>query len=156
MGLMTVANDFQANLPQPVQIMHEDPRLADTRKTLWLLEVDPRFAKDVFVTATAKNIDPVLWACNIYCESRFKRTAKSIKGHKGLGQTPDAIMRFGYDTADLMVAACILDEKRTLAKGDMQHAMMLYKGGRNPAAKKEADKVFDLYKQVSARIKEAA
>ena len=152
LGMFNAANDFQMAMPQPVEICSEDPRLTATRNTLQLLGRDVAFAKDVFVTATAKNIDPVLWACNIECESEFRRTAKSKKGYKGLGQTPKAVMKLGYDTADLMVAACTYDEKLRIAKGDQRKAMMFYKGGNNPASRKEAQKVFTLYDKVKRQL----
>lgn len=153
-GLFGMANDFHQTLPQPVQISVEDPQTAQVRQALRLLGRDESFAQDLVITAKAKQIDPVFWACNVECESGFKRTAQSNKGYKGLGQTPKAVMRMGYDTADLMLAACILDEKRRIANGDLHKALQLYKGGNNPAAKKEADKVFALYEKIKNKLKE--
>lgn len=151
-GLVNISHDFHQAMPQPVQIAHEDPALTEVRQALRILGRDEAFAPDIVVTAKAKNINPLLWCANIECESEYKRTARSNKGYVGLGQTPQAVMRFGYDTADLMLAACILDEKRRIAKGSMTKAMQLYKGGDNPAAKKEADKVFRLYTKLKKQI----
>lgn len=156
MGLFTVVNDFQRDLPSPVEVLKEDPRLTDTRKALIILGRDPKYAKDVYTSAVATNTNPVLWSCNIECESEFKITAKSNKGYKGLGQTPKAAMKTGFELGDLTYAACILAEKRKIAKGDERLALTLYKGGNNPAARKEADKVFRLYERISKQIREGA
>jgi hypothetical protein len=155
-GLFTVVNDFQTALPQPVEICIEDPRLTDVRKTLALLGRDAKYAKSIYSSAVAKGIDPVFWACNIECESEFKITAKSSKGYKGLGQTPKAAMKTGFEEADLTYAACIFDEKMKIAKGDSKRALALYKGGDNPAARKCADKVFTLYDKIKLKLKEKA
>ena len=151
-SVFSVVHDFQSTLPQPVLLTKEDPRLVEVRKALRLLGRDEAFAYDVFVTATAKNIDPIMWVANVECESEFKRTAVSPKGYKGLGQTPRAQMRPGYDAADLMLAACIYAEKIRIAKGDERKALQLYKGGNNPAALKEAEKVFRLTAKLKTKI----
>jgi soluble lytic murein transglycosylase-like protein len=155
-GIFTVVNDFQSALPQPVEICKEDPRLTEVRKALVILGRDSKYAKDIFVSATSKNIDPILWVANIECESEFKITAKSKKGYKGLSQTPKAAMKTGFELGDLTYGACVLDEKLKIAKGDMTKAMMLYKGGNNPAAKKCADKVFALYHKLQKQVREDA
>jgi hypothetical protein len=96
----------------------------------------------------------VFWTCNIECESEFKITAKSPKGYKGLGQTPKAVMKTGFEEVDLTYAACVFDEKMKIVKGDPIKALMLYKGGNNPAARKCADKVFVLYDKIKLKLKE--
>jgi len=155
-GLVNVSHDFHQAMPQPVQIIHEDPALTEVRQALRILGRDESFAHDIVVTARAKQINPLLWCANIERESEFKRTARSNKGYVGLGQTPKAVMRMGYDTADLMLAACIFAEKRRITKGDVAKALQLYKGGNNPAAKKEADKVFALYDKLKKQIAQQA
>jgi len=130
------------------------PRLTDTREALKILGRDPKFARDIFSSASAKNIDPVFWACLIETESEFKLTARSSKGYKGLTQTPKAVGRTGFELGDMTYGICILDEKLKVARGDLNLAMALYKGGNNPAAKKEAKKVFVLYEKVNTQIKE--
>ena len=61
-------------------------------------------------------------------------------------------MKLGYEEADLMAAACVFAEKRKIAKGDIPLAWALYKGGDNPAAHKEAKKVFALYEKVKRQL----
>lgn len=154
-SLFSTVHDFQQTLPQPVCI-EEDPRLTEVRQALKLLGKDQKFAAPLYQSAIASNIDPLVWTCNIQCESEFKITAKSNKGYKGLGQTPQAVMKTGYELADLTYAACVYQEKVKIAKGDTKLAWALYKGGNNPAAKKEADKVFALYKKLKAQMKEVS
>lgn len=153
-SIFSVVSDFQQSLPQPVCI-EEDTRLTEVRKALKLLGKDQKFATPLYQSAVASSIDPLLWTCNIQCESEFKITAKSNKGYKGLGQTPQAAMKTGYELADLTYAACVYQEKVKIAKGDTKLAWALYKGGNNPAAKKEAEKVFVLHRKLKEQIKEA-
>lgn len=153
-SIFTVVGDFQKAMPMPVEVCTEDPRLTDVKDTLKILGRDVKFAKDLLASASAKGINPVLWTCNIESESGFKITAKSPKGYKGLGQTPEAVMRTGFELGDLTYAACVLDEKMKIANGDIHKALMLYKGGNNPAAKKEAEKVFALYNKIQKKLKE--
>lgn len=153
-SIFSTVHDFQAALPQPVCI-EEDYRLTEVKKALKLLEKDQKFAVPLYQSAIASNIDPLLWTCNIQCESEFKITAKSKKGYQGLGQTPKAVGRTGYELADLTYAACVYQEKVKIAKGDTKLAWAMYKGGNNPAAKKEAEKVFALHRKLKEQMKEA-
>lgn len=153
-SIFTVVQDFQEAMPYPVQLNKVDPRLVEVKKALQILGRDQKFAEPVYVSAIAAGIDPLLWTCNIEKESEFKITAKSKKGYKGLGQTPQAKMVTGYEVADLTYAACVYKEKVQIAHGDTRLAWALYKGGNNPAAKKEADKVFVLYKQLKTKLEE--
>lgn len=150
--IFSSVNEFQSSLPQPVQIK-EDSKLVETKKALTLLGRDLSFAEPIYHSAKAGNIDPVLWACNIECESEYKITAKSKKGYKGLGQTPKAVMKTGYITADLTYASCVYKEKLSIAKGNPKLALALYKGGNNPQAHKDAEKVFVLYHKIKNEMK---
>lgn len=152
-GIFSTVYDFQSSLPQPVCI-EEDHRLTEVKRALRLLGKDQKFAVPLYQSAVVSNIDPLLWTCNIQCESEFKIAAKSKKGYQGLGQTPKAVGRTGYELADLTYAACVYQEKVKIAKGDTKLAWALYKGGNNPAAKKEADKVFVLYRKLKEQMKE--
>lgn len=146
-------NDFHRDLPQPVRVS-EDNRLTAIKQTLTILGRDHKFAEGIYISAHAAGIDPIFWACNIETESKFKITAKSPKGYKGLGQTPKAAMKTGFETADMTYAACIYKEKISIAKGDKQLALALYKGGNNPEAKRCAEKVFKLYAEVKTKLNE--
>lgn len=154
MGIFNVVNELHQELPVPVEIAQEDPKLTEVRKALVILGRDPKHAKSIYYTAKAKDINPLLWAANIECESEYLITAQSPKGYKGLGQTPKAIMKLGYEEADLMAAACVFAEKRRIARGDDRLAWALYKGGRSAAAHKEAKKVFVLYEKLKLKVKE--
>jgi hypothetical protein len=99
-------------------------------------------------------MDPVKWTVNINEESEYKITAKSRKGYKGLGQTPKAVMKTGYIIGDLTYAACTYNEKLTIAKGNPDLALALYKGGNNPAAHKFAKSVETKYQALRAKMNE--
>lgn len=149
--LFGAVHDFQTSMPIPVQIKEEDPA-EPVRKVLTILKRDPKYAKDIYVSAKSNDIDPILWACNIECESEYKINAKSSMGYKGLAQTPKAKMKTGFEVADLMYGACIYKEKLQIAKGDRFKALCLYKGGLSPAAKRDAQKVYDLYAKVKKQL----
>jgi hypothetical protein len=158
LSIFNVVNDFNNSIPQPIQIK-EDTRLTNTRQVLSLLKGDRNvdinaLSKDIYIAATSKNIDPVLFACLIYTESQYKITAKSNKGYKGLAQTPKAAMKTGYELGDLVYGACVLDEKMKVAKGNVEMALALYKGGNNPAAHKYAKEVLELHAKIKTQLNE--
>lgn len=150
-SIFNSVNEFNRALPTPVQIS-EDSKLTETKKALTLLGKDLKFAEPIYISAKIGNIDPVLWACNIQAESEFKINAKSPKGYKGLGQTPKAVMKTGYETADLVYAASVYKEKLSIAKGNPKLALTLYKGGNNSYAKKDAEKVYKLYAKIREQM----
>ena len=150
--IFSSVNEFQTSLPQPVQVK-EDSKLTEVKKALTLLGRDTNFAEPIYHSAKIGNIDPILWACNIECESEYKINAKSSKGYKGLGQTPKAVMKTGYITADLTYASCVYKEKLSIAKGNPKLALALYKGGNNKQAHKDADKVYALYHKIKDQMR---
>lgn len=149
-------DDFHATLPQPVDIpsSKEDIRLTRVKETLKIFGKDSRFAEPVFIAATANGIDPVLFTCLIQTESEFKISCKSSKGYVGLGQTPVAMQKQGYELVDLMLASCILKEKlqTSYSSGNMLKALQLYKGGKNKEALKYAKQVMDLYTKIKPQL----
>jgi len=151
LSIFTLVHDFQENIPKPVNLK-SDPIVEETKEVLKIFGRDTRYAEKLVLTARAKNIDHIDWATNIEQESEYKITAKSPKGYKGLGQTPKAAMKTGYEEADLMYAACIFDEKRRIAKGDYHLAWALYKGGNNPEAKRIAAKMLSRASEVRFKI----
>jgi hypothetical protein len=153
MSIFSTVHDFHNVIPVPVEIVKEDPRLTEVRTALKLLKRNTNNAKSIYITAIAKDIDPLLWCMSVEQESEFKITAKSPNGkYKGLGQGPRAIMKLGYEEADLMATACIFAEKRKIAKGDEQLAWALYKGGNNPAAKNVRNALFKNYYRMKEKI----
>lgn len=152
--IFTAVNEFHSTFPQPLELKEkEDYKLTETKQALTLLGKDLKFAEPIVISARAGNIDPVFWACNIFCESEFKITAKSPKGYKGLAQTPKAVMKTGFEVADLTYGACVYKEKLTVAKGNPRLALALYKGGNNPKAKADAEKVYKLYNKIKEQMK---
>jgi hypothetical protein len=157
--IFSTVNDFHNALPSPVQVpnsqsLQEDSKLTQTKQALFLLERDIKFAEPVYLAAKSCKLDPVLFACLIEKESEFNILAVSKKGYKGLGQTPVAMRKQGYEIVDLVLAACILREKLNsgYAKGNMLKALQLYKGGKNPEALKYAKETYDLYKEIKAKL----
>lgn len=92
------------------------------------------------------NVDPHLIAALIRTESDFDKSAVSSKGYKGLMQTPVATKE--WEDVDVLIGCKILEEKLKYAKGDLQLALALYKGGNNPEAHRLAKKVIELYKEI--------
>ena len=152
--MFSTVDAFHREIPQPVRISKEDTRLTEIRQALRILGRDEKYANDLFLSAQVAKMDPVKWACNIETESNFKIDAKSNKNYKGLGQTPKAVMKTGYEVGDLVYAACIYNDKLKFTKGDHHLALAMYKGGNNPAAHKCANKVEDLYAKVKSKINE--
>jgi soluble lytic murein transglycosylase-like protein len=100
--------------------------------------------------ATAKTgIGGLLLASLLYTESNFRTTDISHKGYRGIAQTPTATMI--YPEVDILHGAMILKEKLHLAKGNMLTALQLYKGGRNPEARKQANNVMVVYNNLIRR-----
>lgn len=157
--IFSAVNDFHSSIPQPVQlekvIVKENSEIIKIRQTLTLLNRDLKFVEPISIAAKAGKIDPVLFACLIDSESEFKIKCTSPKGYVGLGQTPKAIQKLGYETVDLTLAACILREKlnTNYAKGNMLKAIQLYKGGANPEAMKYAKNVIKKYNKIKQELK---
>lgn len=150
--MFSSVNDFHNDIPQPVQLK-EDAQITSTKQALQILGRDLKHADSLCIAAKAGNIDPILFTTLIETESNFKIKCRSSKGYVGLGQTPVAIQRQGYEVVDLTLAACILKEKMIVAKGNTRLALALYKGGNNPMAKKQADEVLSLYHKVKTQMK---
>jgi hypothetical protein len=153
-SIFASVNEFHHALPTPVQLK-EDVKLTETKQALTLLKRDLKFAEPVYLAAKSARVDPVIFAFLINSESDYKLTAISKKGFKGLGQTPVAMMRQGYISVDLTLAACILREKldTKYANGDMLKAIQLYKGGANPEALKYAKEVMSNYSKFKEQMK---
>lgn len=107
-------------------------------------------ANGIQIATDKTGISGVLIASLIYTESGFKLDAISPKGYKGIMQTPYASMR--YPEVDILHGAMILKDKLHLANGNIFRAIMLYKGGDNPVAKKQARQVLQVYNDVIRKI----
>jgi hypothetical protein len=89
------------------------------------------------------HLDPILLACLLHTESRFKKDAVSNKGYRGESQT----MRFSqFSSVNILEGAEILRDKLSLSKGDTFEALARYKGGKDKKeAQDEARAVLKLY-----------
>ena len=146
-------NTFYSGLPIPVAMVEkktDDTRVTEMKDILTKLGC-PSSKLQSMSTAIIKgaddiNVDPKLIAALVRTESDFDMTAVSSKGYKGLMQTPVATKQWA--DVDILIGCKILQEKMGYAKGDMRHALALYKGGNNPMAKRQAEEVIALYKQI--------
>lgn len=88
-------------------------------------------------------LDPILLACLLHTESRFKKEAVSKKGYKGEAQTE----RFSqFTSVNILEGAEILRTKLSLSNGDTFEALARYKGGKHKReAQQQAREVLRLY-----------
>lgn len=89
-------------------------------------------------------LDPILLACLLHTESRFKKEAVSEKGYMGEAQTK----RFSqFSSVNILEGAEILRNKLSLSKGDTFEALARYKGGKDKKeAQDQAREVLKLYR----------
>jgi hypothetical protein len=89
-------------------------------------------------------LDPILLACLLHTESRFKKDAVSEKGYMGEAQTK----RFSqFSSVNILEGAEILRNKLSISKGDTFEALARYKGGKDKKeAQEQAREVLELYR----------
>lgn len=89
-------------------------------------------------------VDPILLACLIHTESRFKKEAVSEKGYMGEAQTK----RFSqFSSVNILEGAEIFRNKLSLSKGNTFEALARYKGGKDKKqAQAQAREVLKLYR----------
>jgi len=148
-----ITQRIETHMPIPFAIVVkaiDDPRFAEIKATLLKLGC-PNDNVDKMTTAVLEGadkirIDPKLIAALIRTESDFNKEAISIKGYRGLMQTPVATHQ--WEDVDILIGCRILEEKLGYAKGDIHLALALYKGGNNPMAKRQAQEVIKLYRSL--------
>jgi hypothetical protein len=88
-------------------------------------------------------VDPILLACLLHTESRFKKDSVSKKGYKGEAQT----IRFSqFSSVNILEGAEVFRDKLLLSKGDTLEALARYKGGKDKReAQDQAREVLRLY-----------
>jgi|WetSurMetagenome_2_1015567.scaffolds.fasta_scaffold05188_9 hypothetical protein len=101
------------------------------------------------IASDRTGIEGVLIATLIYTESNFRTDAISKRGYRGLMQTPTATE---VPLIDICHGADILKNKLKLANGNLFHALTLYKGGKNPEARRQAKRVLVLYQKVKMAV----
>lgn len=100
--------------------------------------------------SNSTGISQLLLASLLYTESGFRYGPISNKGYIGIAQTPYASIK--YPEVDIMHGAMILKDKLRYAKGNIFVALTLYKGGRNPVARKQARQVIQVYNSLIEKI----
>jgi hypothetical protein len=103
----------------------------------------PEMESALRLASNRTGIDGKLLAVLVFTESNFKKRAVSGKGYKGLLQTPSASF---FTDVDILYGARILKEKLRLTRGDLFEALALYKGGDGPLARKQANRVLEIYR----------
>ena len=104
----------------------------------------------VTIASERTGISRLLISSLLYTESNFQYTVVSKKGYVGIAQTPYASKV--YAEVDILHGAMILKDKLRLVNGNIPDAFMLYKGGRNPEARKQANQVMALYEKLVKRF----
>ena len=106
------------------------------------------------VAKSLSNFSDTLITSILYTESRFDKKAISKKGYKGLAQTPDATMK--YADVDVLKGVRILEEKMKISNGNINEAIILYKGGgldkrsaRYKMAKNQMEEVLRIHELLS-------
>jgi hypothetical protein len=158
LSMFNAVSEFQKDFPIPIQI--KDQQIEDVQKTLFILGRDQKYLFPIVNSAKSNGIDPTLWACIVETESEYNMTAKSSMGYKGLAQTPQAVMKTGFITADLTYGTCTLKEKLIISKGDMLKAITFYKGskelydakGKKTKGHEQALEALALYKRVKSKL----
>jgi len=135
------------NIIQPILIVQVKQKTSQLELVLNNLECPKKkikeVAKAIELASEQTKINSILLACLLQTESGFNPKAVSEKNYRGLMQTPTAT--FKWADVDILHGARILEEKLKLTRGDIVLALALYKGGNNPVAKKQANKVIALY-----------
>ncbi len=153
--MFTAVNDFHKEIPVPIKI-NEDRGRTETRIALEILGAPKQHLENltngVYAASVATGIDPILIASIIPKESEFKPKARSHLGYKGLMQTPHAFQTWDMAAADIMAGSLVLKDKFRAAKGDLQKAMALYKGGDNPLAHKIAKEQLSFYRETRQSV----
>jgi len=101
------------------------------------------------ISSSKTGIGGVLLTSLLFTESNFRLSATSPKGYRGIAQTPTASMI--YPEVDILHGAMILKDKLRITNNNMFEALSLYKGGRNPEARRQAQQVIHIYTNLMRR-----
>lgn len=156
--IFSAANNFNKDLPTPVQVQ-EDIIRTKARFALQELNAPPdrinRLVNAVHAGHIASNgIDPILIATIFRPESDYKINAVSKKGYKSLMGTPKAVMKWEYAETNVVYGSQILRDKITEAHGNIDEAMVHYKGYGGKESKEIAAKQMKLYREVKTKVEQ--
>lgn len=157
--IFTAANDFNQELPIPVQITNEKENVIRVKARYALEELGaPADRMNRLVNAVhaghiaSDGIDPILIASIISPESSFKIDGVSNKGYKSLMGTPKAVMKWEYAETNVVYGSQILRDKITAARGNVDKALVYYKGHGGPESQYYAKKQMQLYRTVRDKV----
>ena len=144
LAIFSVVHDY-LNFCVPVQFQDE---LENTKVLLTKMKVDPKklneFSVAVKTASRLTGFAEELLIALVYTESRWKITAHSPKGYKGLAQIPYDLW---YPDVNILTGAKILAEKMVESNGDLKQALMRYKGYKDLTSKegeKDAERVIGI------------
>jgi len=113
-------------------------------------EMIEELSKGVALASVATDIPASLLVVIIKEESSFNPKARN-GNCRGLMQTPYFT---GYVDVDILCGARILKTKLGETNGNLREALAMYKGGRNPVARRLADKTLKTFAWVKTKIGE--
>lgn len=155
--IMIAYSDFINALPVAFKI-GENAVIEEIRKDI--KKLDPlstskltELTNAVYTSHQSTGLNPKLIIALMYTESGFNKNAIGPKNrtnirYKGLMQTPNATH---FSDVDTLYGARILREKLKITNQDLREALALYKGGRNSLARRQADHVLKIYKQLQKK-----
>lgn len=155
--IFTAVDDFQKEIPKPVQVKEEIGRT----KARYALEYAgaPKerlvtLTRSAYAASIGTDIDPIMIATIMKPESEYKITAKSPKGYKSLMQTKEAYVKWEFAEANVMAGACVLREKLQAAGGNLDKAMVYYKGHGGKESQIIAAKQMAFYRDIKHKVEE--
>lgn len=158
--IFSSVNDFHHALPTPVQFNQKEDIVR--KKARYALEElnAPKERMERLINAVhaghiaSNGIDPILIASIFRPESSYDPTAKSKAGYGGLMGIPTKknIPKWEYSETNVVYGSQILRDKISDAKGNVDEAMIHYKGYGGAESKKYAKSQMNLYRTVKAKV----
>jgi hypothetical protein len=148
-GIFLVAILTGFYLPKPIQALPSTQQYDEIHNSLRKLDAPEEHIYElgsaIRLASSRTGINEKLLTALMYTESGFDRSAESKKGYKGLMQTPSAT---GFIDVDVLHGAFILKDKLRISKGNVRKALTLYKGGNNKVARKQANQVLLVFRNL--------
>lgn len=155
--IFSAANNFNQEIPVAVEFKEvEDVQISRTRQALRLVNCPPekleKLTRACYAAGFATNIDPLLIATIIPRESEFNIKARSSAGYKSLMQTKQAFTTWDFAEANVMAGACELRRKINATKGNIDKAMVYYKGHGGAESHKIAKEQMKFYRSIKTTV----
>ena len=163
LSIFSTVNDFHHALPTPVSFKNEKEDIVRRKARYALEELNaPKERINRLVNAVhagniaSDGIDPILIASIFSPESSYNPAARSKAGYAGLMGIPQKknIPRWEYSETNVVYGCQILRDKITESKGNVDEAMIHYKGKGGTESKEFAKSQMKLYRTVKAKVEE--